>query len=159
MERVLILTHSDPTTDSRIIKTHEVARSGGRRVLSVGVVDPENPSSETSREVVVLNNFFRSIRDKVLGKPRPGSLFSKAFFLLIYLELTLKMTMRGIFFRPQVIHCNDWLVLPIAVFVKIVTGSKLIYDAHELESQTTNDPNFPSAFVLRVERTLWRFVD
>ena len=159
MERVLILTHSDPTTDSRILKTHEVARAGGRRVLSIGVVDPENPSSETTREVAVLYNLFRTVRDRVLGKPRPGSLLSKFFFLLIYLELAVKMTMRGIVFRPHVIHCNDWFVLPIAVMVKIVTGSRLIYDAHELESQTTNDPNFPSAFVFRVERTLWRFVD
>lgn len=159
MERVLILTHSDPTTDSRILKTHEAARAGGRRALSIGIVDPENPSSETTREVAVLNNIFRSIRDKALGKPRPGSLISKAFFLLIYLELTIKMTTRGILFRPHVIHCNDWFVLPIAVIVKMFTGSKLIYDAHELESQTTNDPNFPSEFILGVERTLWRFVD
>lgn len=159
MERVLILTHSDPTTDSRILKTHEVARAGGRRALSIGVVDPENPSSETTPEVAVLNNFFRTIRDGVLGNPRPGSLRSKFFFLLIYLELIIKMTTRGILFRPHVIHCNDWFVLPIAVIVKMLTGSKLIYDAHELESQTTNDPNFPSAFVLRVERTLWRFID
>jgi glycosyltransferase involved in cell wall biosynthesis len=159
MERVLILTHSDPTTDSRILKTHEVASSGGRKTLSVGVLDPESLSYKSSRDVVVLRNLARKIRDKVLRKPQPGSLLSKAFFLLIYLELSIKMSIRGFIFRPQIIHCNDWFVLPIAVAVKILTGSKLIYDAHELESQTTKDPNFPSAFVFKVERTLWSFVD
>lgn len=159
MERILILTHSDPTTDSRILKTHEVAYAGGRRALSVGVVDPESPSIRSNRDVVVLKNISRKIRDIVLQKPQPGSLLSKFFFVLVYFELVAKMSIRGILFRPNIIHCNDWFVLPIAVIVKVLTRAKLIYDAHELESQTTNDPNFPSLFVLRVEKTLWRFID
>jgi glycosyltransferase involved in cell wall biosynthesis len=159
VERVLILTHSDPTTDSRILKTHEVAYSGGRRTLSVGVVDPESPSMRSNRDLVVLRNVSRKIRDIVIRKPKPGSVLSKTFFIFIYLELAVKMSTRSLLFRPNIIHCNDWFVLPIAVAVKILTRSKLIYDAHELESQTNTDPNFPSLFVFRLEKTLWRFID
>ena len=42
------------------------------------------------------------------------------------------MHTRGIKF--EVIHCHDTLVLPIGYLLKKIKKSKLIYDAHELES-------------------------
>ena len=160
MERLLILTHSDASTDSRIVKTHQVCVVSGRQTLSIGVVDPEpGQVSKSTRDVILVKNRIRDFRDALIKNPKPGSLLSRMFFIAIYAELAIKMLVRGIFFRPQVIHCNDWFVLPIAVAVKSLTRSKLIYDAHELESQTTNDPNFPSLFIERLEKFLWPSVD
>ena len=45
-----------------------------------------------------------------------------------------QVVLRSIRFRPQIIHCHDMFVLPLAVVVKLLTGARLIYDAHELES-------------------------
>jgi glycosyltransferase involved in cell wall biosynthesis len=160
MERLLILTHSDASTDSRIIKTHEVCVVSGRQTLSIGVVDPEpGQISKSTKDVFLIKNRIRDFRDALAAKPKAGSFFSKLFFIAIYLELAIKMLTRGIAFRPQVIHCNDWFVLPIAAVIKFLTKSKLIYDDHELESQTTNDPNFPSLFIERLERFLWPSID
>ena len=33
--------------------------------------------------------------------------------------------------RPDVIHANDWPVLPVAVMVKTATGARIVYDSHE----------------------------
>ena len=160
MERLLILTHTDASTDSRILKTHEVCARSGRQTLSIGVLDPETEQvSKSTPDVVLFRNRMRDFRDLILSKPKPGSLTSKGFFIAIYIELAIKMIARGVWFRPKVIHCNDWFVLPIAATIKFLTNSKLIYDAHELESQTTNDPNFPSVFIERLERFLWPYID
>ena len=36
--------------------------------------------------------------------------------------------------KPKIVHCHDTLVLPIGLVVSLIFKSKLIYDAHELES-------------------------
>ena len=44
--------------------------------------------------------------------------------------------------KPHVIHCHDTLVLPIGFFYKILNKTKLIYDAHELESEKMDKLKF-----------------
>jgi glycosyltransferase involved in cell wall biosynthesis len=61
--------------------------------------------------------------------------------------------------QPKVIHCNDTLVLPLGVMVKFFTGAKLIYDAHELESDRNGLTKTLSKMTLFVEKILWRYVD
>jgi len=61
--------------------------------------------------------------------------------------------------KPDIIHCNDTVVLPLGVMVKAFTGAKLIYDAHELESDKNALSKSLGKITLFVERMLWRFVD
>ena len=160
MKRVLIVTHSDASTDSRIIKTHDVAKSAEMKTMSLGVRDTNVPATQPSNsEVILLNNIVRSLRDRFRIEPQPGSFVSKALLVLIYLELSTRMIIRGAAFRPNVIHCNDWMVLPIAAVLKFLTGARLIYDAHELESRADANPSTPGSLVERIERFLWPRVD
>jgi glycosyltransferase involved in cell wall biosynthesis len=69
------------------------------------------------------------------------------------------MFLPGIFFKPRIIHCHDTLVLPIGVLLKIFTGAKLIYDAHELESRKNLQSRIISRITLGIERLSWGFVD
>ena len=55
-----------------------------------------------------------------------------------FLELSIRLFLWSIRFRPQIIHCHDMFVFALAVIVKILTGARLIYDAHELESDRNN---------------------
>jgi glycogen synthase len=48
--------------------------------------------------------------------------------------------------RPDVIHANDWPLLPIAVAVKRAVGASVIYDSHECASEEHS------------ERLLWRLL-
>ena len=51
------------------------------------------------------------------------------------------------------------LVLPLGVIVKLITRAKLIYDAHELESDRNGLSKFDGFLTLHFERLLWKFVD
>lgn len=43
--------------------------------------------------------------------------------------------------KPDIVHCNDWQTLSLGAFIKSRTGSKLIFDSHELE--THRNPPLP----------------
>ncbi|MNI47772.1 putative glycosyl transferase [compost metagenome] len=50
-------------------------------------------------------------------------------------------------------------MLPLGVVVKLLTGAKLVYDAHELESDRNGLTKLQGALTLRAEKLLWRWVD
>ena len=62
-------------------------------------------------------------------------------------------------YRPEVIHCNDWYVLPAAIAAKKICGSKLLYDAHELESEVSDIKTQTAQMVRRIEFWAWKSVD
>ena len=157
--RVLIMTHSDPRTDSRILKTHEVAKSLNGRVSSIGVADPESRINPSANDIVAIRSTIRILRDKLGFSLAPGSLMARLLFGAIYFEIAVKMMGHVLVFRPSIVHCNDWFLLPVAVLAKTVSRAKLIYDAHELESQTPPNKNFSGLFVEKLERSLWPTVD
>jgi glycosyltransferase involved in cell wall biosynthesis len=57
------------------------------------------------------------------------------------------------------IHCHDLDPLPIAVRLKALTGAKLIYDAHELETEQGERSRIRVSLARRVERRLIPRVD
>ncbi len=75
------------------------------------------------------------------------------------LELTIKMVTKAIIIQPNVIHCHDVSVLPLGVFVKLFTKSKLVYDAHELESNKNGITPILSKITFCVEQMLIPSVD
>jgi glycosyltransferase involved in cell wall biosynthesis len=78
---------------------------------------------------------------------------------VIFVEANLRILFRGLIERPQIIHCNDWYVLPSALAIKSLTGARLLYDAHELESQVNMIKPGTSKAVLWIERLAWKHVD
>nr|WP_189665557.1 glycosyltransferase [Pseudomonas oryzicola] len=66
-----------------------------------------------------------------------------------HLGLLLKMAA----YRPDVIHAHDVNTLPTAWLVKIITGAKLIYDAHEISTSREGYAGLKKA-VARVENFL-----
>lgn len=78
---------------------------------------------------------------------------------LIFCEVNLRILFRGLIERPQIIHCNDWYVLPAALAIKYLSGARLLYDAHELESEVNMIKPRASRVVLWVERFAWNHID
>lgn len=58
-----------------------------------------------------------------------------------------------------VIHCHDLEPLPIAVHLKLLTGARLIYDAHELETERAGTKGIRQWIAQVVERLMIRWVD
>ena len=149
--KILHITHTDINFDNRILKEiTALSEVDDYEIYALGVCDPlgSRTKLETDAKVKMIKLYSR----KLIFLPR---------FLrhgLNLLELFFPMILRGILYKPSVIHCHDTLVLPIGALIKIFTGSKLIYDAHELESNKNGQTAFLSKATLFIERICWPLV-
>jgi glycosyltransferase involved in cell wall biosynthesis len=57
------------------------------------------------------------------------------------------------------INCHSLPVLPLCVALKLRTGAKLVYDIHELETETANSTGLRRILAKVMERLLIRFAD
>lgn len=156
MEKSLFLhlTHTDIRSDSRVLKELEAISSEFQHnsILGVGVIDQREEHKgdiDLSVNIKLVRLLSRKLRFL------PGVIRHT----LTLLELTVKMVYVGLKNKPKIIHCHDTLVLPVGVMIKLFSGAKLIYDAHELESDRNGLTPFLGKATLFVEKKLWRFVD
>ncbi|WP_227429822.1 glycosyltransferase [Psychrobacter sp. I-STPA6b] len=152
--RILHLSHTDIRSDSRILKEMQsIARlNPSFSIYGVGVVTRDKSSQSKLVEginIVSINLLSR----KLTLFPK----FIRHSFSMV--ELTMKMLFKTRKYKPQLIHCHDTLVLPLGVLLKFIFGAKLVYDAHELESNRNGLSKFLSKATFLVEKFLWKFVD
>lgn len=152
MKQILHITHTDVTSDSRILKEICSLSDAGYEVSSLGVMmSEEAPRSDFSSGLKITQ-----IR---LGSRGFTFLPRSLMHVFSLFELVAKMLLSAIRQKPDLIHCHDVLVLPLGVIVKFITRAKLIYDAHELESDRNGLSKFDGFLTLHFERLLWKFVD
>jgi glycosyltransferase involved in cell wall biosynthesis len=91
------------------------------------------------------------------GPPRPGPL-ARAYRLLRTLSYYRRgiAAMRGL--RPRIVHCNDYNTMWIGVAAKLLAGSTLIYDSHELWADR-NGRSEPRWWLLACEALFLRIAD
>lgn len=149
--RVLHLTHTYIPKDSRILK-QITCLSQKYSVFAIGIGDDDfspNIPFLSNLRVISLPLLSRNL----LSIPRTFRHF------LSLLELTYRMLPLALKCKPSVVHCHDTIVLPLGLIVKLLTRSKLIYDAHELESNRNGLNRTQSYLTLLVERFAWNFID
>ncbi|XOF34032.1 MAG: glycosyltransferase [Candidatus Electrothrix sp. YB6] len=147
---VLHLSHTDIRADSRILKEIEAHRkTGGYKVYAIGLY--RNLAGKTHSDIAV--DTIRLASNKTKWNPRGVRHF------LNLLELTLRMIRKSVKISPDAVHCHDTVVLHIGLIVKFATGAKLVYDAHELESNKNGQTKFKSQMTLLVEKFCWRSID
>ena len=147
--KVLHITHTHVYEDSRILKEIEaLSDTNLYEVYSIGVEDKAGGVKT---------------QNKVVGKVKTLTLISKKFtFLPSFLrhtlnliELFVPMIFFGVRYRPKVIHCHDTLVLPIGIVISLILGTKVIYDAHELESNKNGQSKLNSWGTRLIEKICW----
>ncbi len=150
---ILHISHTDIRIDSRILKELTAHHStGSYDVHAIGVSSTdEHPPSTVHADIEIDNLNIISSKSKW----RPAALRH----LLTLIELTFRMTRKAIKVSPDVIHCHDTLVLPIGYLVKLFTGCKLVYDAHELESNKNGQSKFMAWGTLLIEKFCWSRID
>jgi glycosyltransferase involved in cell wall biosynthesis len=149
-QRIVHVTHTDPRNDSRIVKAIAASNRAGFEPFAVGVAADEfGAKGQKGQNCVVLLLGSRHFR------------FTPAFFrhCMVCFELYLRALPHIVRAKPRVIHCNDLVVLPLGVAAKFLTGSALVYDAHELESDRNGLAKHLRPVVRAAERSLWPFVD
>ena len=151
--KVMHLTHTDVNDDNRILKElQSLSDTGIYEVYAMGVADNEG---------------WGRNKQPVFGTVKIITLFSKRFvwlpkffrYTLNLVELSFSMLFFGVRHRPEVVHCHDTLVLPIGMLVSLLTGAKLVYDAHELESDKYDQTKLMSWGTLFIEKICWPRVD
>jgi glycosyltransferase involved in cell wall biosynthesis len=151
--KILHLTHTDVRVDSRILKelgaldeagVYEVHAVGMAELGTVGGVDILYAAQVRSMRV-----FFRSMRWL------PGHVRH----VVIYLEMLLRVLVAALSVRPRLVHCHDAPLLPIAVLLAFLCRAKLIYDAHELESDKNGQTALISRGTYLLEKASWGGVD
>jgi glycosyltransferase involved in cell wall biosynthesis len=152
--RILHITHTDIRFDNRIIKEiTSLSNCSDNKVFGVGIVRDEgsalNSLDYLNAEIINLRLFV----DKLTYLPKNLQHLFKFF------ELFIKIIIFNKRINPDVIHCHDTLVLPIGFFIKIFFGKKLVYDAHELESNKNGQTKFLSRMTLFIEKICYNSID
>lgn len=151
---VLHLTHTDISSDSRILKEMRAISNVDRtsKVSGIGVTLEEGSNVSTYNDNLDIHNIQLKSRSLTF-------LPTVIRHICSLIELTSKMFFKAVKMKPRILHCNDTLVLPLGVMIKVLTGSKLIYDAHELESDRNGLTKTLGTMTLYTEKILWCFID
>lgn len=72
------------------------------------------------------------------------------------LEVSIRVLFQVARYRPHVVHCHDFYVLPVGLICSWIFKSILIYDAHELESETNLISERKRRLCVFVEKQAWR---
>ncbi len=151
--KILHLTHTDVRVDSRILKELGALEAAGLYELhAIGMAEHGSGGGVDflhSARVLSMRSFFRSLR----------WLPSTLRHVLIYLEILFRVSAAGFFVRPQLVHCHDTPLLPVAVFLAWLCRAKVIYDAHELESEKNGQTALVSRVTYLMEKASWGGVD
>ena len=148
------ISHTDIRSDARILKQMEVIKKHflNYDILAIGIKNRQNANNlklplagvkDLSVKLVTKNLF---ILPKII------------IYFLNYFEFFFKIITK-IYKRKKIIavHCHDFLALPIGYAAKLLFKSKLIYDAHELESKTSYS-KFPK-IIFFFEKLIWKNID
>ena len=151
--KILHLTHTDVRVDSRILKELSALQAAGEYELyAIGMAEYGGVSGVNvlhSAQVRSIRLFFRSFR-WMLGPVR---------HVLIYLEMLLRVLVAGLRLRPSLVHCHDTPLLPVSVLLAWLCRAKMIYDAHELESDKNGQTWLVSRMTYLLEKACWGGVD
>ncbi|AFU45175.1 glycosyl transferase group 1 protein [Acidovorax sp. KKS102] len=90
-------------------------------------------------------------RIQLLTRSLPKNLIFQA---IKYIEFFIRATWLLAKFKPQVVNAHALGVLPIACFYKLFSNSRLIYDAHELETEQTGGKSLRKSLSKWLEKRL-----
>ena len=157
--KILHLSNSDIRIDPRIIKElNALEELNYEGCLAIGIdrVDDQglnisDMAGDVKAQIVTCKiKSYRGLFNKI---PR-----QLAYFFRL-LEITCKFTLAGIRFKPNIVHCHGPFVLVAGVIIKFINGGKLVYDAHELESNKNGQSLIVSKSILLIEKISWKSVD
>jgi glycosyltransferase involved in cell wall biosynthesis len=150
--KILHISHTDIRFDSRILKEMKsLSLVLNYEMFGFGIKDRQS--------LKYSSKFDSNIRTFILRTKSLVFLPKSIRYFLNYFEAMVRILFSAIRLRPKVVHSHDTIFLPVAVLIKIFCKSRLIYDAHELESQKNGQSKLLSKGTLIIEKICWRFVD
>jgi hypothetical protein len=152
MKNILHITNTDPARDSRIQKELvALTKLHGVKVFSIGVPERKVQADNVLDGSILM--YIGLLVRRLQFIPRP----IRYFFELI--EFTVRAVIYGRRIKPDVIHSHDTFALPAGWILKLLSNGRLVYDAHELESDKNGQNLVLSKATLFIERFCWGKVD
>jgi glycosyltransferase involved in cell wall biosynthesis len=108
-----------------------------------------------------INNDIKIHRIKTLIKSRTfeKGLFRKFIAIYSFLEYHIGTIRKCKVISPDYISCHNVQLLPLCAFIKFITGAKLFYEPHELESEKTGISGLSKSIIKIIEKVFIRFSD
>jgi glycosyltransferase involved in cell wall biosynthesis len=170
------------TYDRRVLRQIRTLRATGREVTVVALEDADGrqPPDLAGATLVTVPSFgglgiTNRVRGNVppAGSPKAPSLIgalrryatravsrlSELFGPHRYLRRAVHLGRRAIQTRPDVCHANNLSPLPAALACKLLFGTRVIYDAHELEAERPGWSRLARWRARMVERACIRHAD
>lgn len=113
-----------------------------------------NDGDSAEKEVLQNRIFVHRLKLKSKGLPR-----LTLFQLVKIIEFTYLILRYARRHHIQIVTIHALVQLPIAFLVKLICGTKIIYDAHELETETTQLRGIRKQACKIIERVFIKFVD
>lgn len=150
---ILHLTHTDILFDNRILKEMlALAELPDSQVVGVGL-----RQATGAKEASVPSQVQIVSLDLVSSKWR--YIYSPIRHILVAIEMMIRLLLVGFNQRPDIVHCHDTPVLLVGLVLKLTIKARLIYDAHELESNKNGQPNWIARLTRGIERLSWPAID
>jgi glycosyltransferase involved in cell wall biosynthesis len=152
-QSIFHISHTDISRDSRIIKELESIKDEffNYDIYAIGIKKKFKLDNK--------KNQLQGIKDLSIFLITKKLLFFPIIIVhfLNYIEFFIKCIFKIYKKKIIIIHCHDITALPIGYVVKLLFKCKLVYDAHELESET-NNVKYPRIIFL-IEKFLWKKID
>lgn len=170
MAKIMHLTHTDVRVDQRILRAMGAGAEVGHDVAALGICRTGAASgSDAGAAGFAISTLhrptlFRRRATDVDDLPGLHHLevshgkTGPVRHVLLFLWLMAKSLQYAKKFKPQIVHAHDMIALPIAVMIRFIFGSKVIYDAHELESAKAGSSRLESKLILTIEKNSWNHI-
>ena len=150
-EKILHISHTDIRYDSRIQK--EILSLSETNFLEIFTIGISNINKFEKNHINGITNFSIKLFTRNISSIR------SFLYTVNLIELFFKILKIGILIKPKVIHCHDTFALLPSLLLKILINSKLIYDAHELESNKNMQTAILRKATLFIEKICWPHID
>jgi glycosyltransferase involved in cell wall biosynthesis len=140
------------TNETRIVK--EAQSLIKRRLVSKIAVLGLQSDTLKKQEIFSKDIIFNRIRLRTRPLPK-----NAIFQILKYFEFAYKISSFAIKMRPKIVTVHSLALLPLGCFLKILLKAKLVYDAHELETETYELNGFKKTGLKILEKYLIKWVD
>jgi len=147
--KVANLVFNSFVNDSRVLKESISLANGGYDLEVIAHLDKDLNRHE-------YRDGFTIRRFSYLNRDEKKSIFSKLGAYIKYIQQSVKHCKNF-----DILHCNDLDTLPIAYIIKRIYNKniKVVYDAHEHETERHHQSDFDKKFLKIVERFFLKSVD
>jgi len=149
---ILHIVLNEFTNDARVLNETEsiVAAIPEEKELWVAALKGREIS-----EYERIDNWRQVWRVPLVSRGLPKDLLSQT---IKYIEWMFRIVVRFASKRPRIVHCHDLNALPVGVVLKVLCGSIVVYDAHELETERHGKRGIRKGLAKIIEKLLIPFV-